>query len=82
MFDRTKLRDFIPFMNSFRLGPRITLGVKYLLMINIAVYLFQLLSSNSLLIIFGLIPGAVIEGYIWQLFTYQFLHGSFMHIFF
>jgi len=31
---------------------------------------------------FGLIPGNIIEkGYIWQLFTYMFLHGSLLHIF-
>ncbi len=32
---------------------------------------------------FGLLPSNLIgRGYVWQLITYQFLHGSFFHIFF
>jgi membrane associated rhomboid family serine protease len=31
---------------------------------------------------FGLVPYAVTHGYIWQLFTYIFLHANFLHIFF
>ncbi|HYL68637.1 MAG TPA: rhomboid family intramembrane serine protease [Candidatus Limnocylindria bacterium] len=31
---------------------------------------------------FGLVPYAVTHGYIWQLFTYIFLHGGFLHLFF
>jgi rhomboid family protein len=31
---------------------------------------------------FGLRPYAVTHGYIWQLFTYIFLHANFLHIFF
>jgi len=31
---------------------------------------------------FGLVPYAVTHGYIWQPFTYIFLHGGFLHIFF
>jgi membrane associated rhomboid family serine protease len=31
---------------------------------------------------FGLVPYAVTHGYIWQLFTYIFLHGGILHLFF
>jgi membrane associated rhomboid family serine protease len=31
---------------------------------------------------FGLVPYAVTHGYVWQLFTYIFLHGGFLHLFF
>jgi membrane associated rhomboid family serine protease len=31
---------------------------------------------------FGLVPYAVTHGYIWQLFTYIFLHHNFLHLFF
>lgn len=54
-----------------------------LIIINAVVYFFQSLYGNVLIVYFGLIPSYVVnEGYIWQVFTYMFLHGSFLHIFF
>ncbi len=63
-------------------------GVKWLVLTNIAVYLVYFFGSwmrgepifNSLL----LVPGQVIHGAVWQLFTYLFLHSltSFAHILF
>ncbi len=73
--------------------------IKYLLITNGAVFLFQLLMNN---LKFGGIPGWYIIDHwlalnpiggvnpygqpynfqIWQLITYQFLHGGFAHIFF
>ncbi len=65
-----------------------------LIIINIAIHFIQILTmqvgvgdppvSASLLMTeyLGLKPKLVIEsGYIWQLFTYMFLHGGFFHLF-
>ena len=60
-------------------------GVKFLLSINIAVFLLMKLSGqeNILFQMFGLVPQAVLNEYkFWQAFTYLFLHGSWMHILF
>lgn len=68
--------------------------VKKLLIINVAVFFLQLLMPNMGLIssertlhpfgaFFALIPQYVVEsGYVWQLITYQFLHGGLIHILF
>ena len=52
------------------------------------VYVLQLLQPmyfgyDFLVTYFGLIPGLVVaKGFVWQIFTYMFLHGNSMHIFF
>jgi membrane associated rhomboid family serine protease len=69
----------------------ITSGVKYLLIANFAVYIFQAFlihfygngAYNYFLVRFGLVPSAVLPGMrIWQPFTYLFLHdpNSIWHI--
>jgi membrane associated rhomboid family serine protease len=69
-------------------GPgRITPAVKFLLIANIAVFVLQTIVGNendySLSLFFGLVPQKVLhEFYLWQLFTYQFLHGGLFHILF
>lgn len=74
-------------------GP-VTPMIKKLLIANAAVFLYQLmmgpglgLSTQDGLLPFGayfaLIPEFVVEyGYLWQLVSYQFLHGGFFHILF
>jgi len=60
-------------------------GVKFLLIINIAVFILVELSGqkNDFFLSFGLVPSFVwTKLKIWQLFTYLFIHGSFFHIFF
>lgn len=58
-----------------------------LIIANIAVYLivgslFPGESQFKITYYFGLIPALVLhKGFIWQLFTYMFLHGNFMHLF-
>ena len=80
-------------MNSLSFGPRITKGVKTLILINCITFALTwiidlvLTRSNSLMqnhiyIVFSLTPQQVLEGFLWQLFTYQFLHGGFLHLFF
>jgi membrane associated rhomboid family serine protease len=50
-------------------------GVKWLLASNIAVYLLYFLTVDRLPWLFlELIPHMVVTGYVWQLFTYLFLH--------
>ena len=63
--------------------PSVTPVVKWLLIINIGAFILQTLHRGSYLQIFGLVPAGVLgEGYIWQLVTYMFLHGNFLHILF
>jgi membrane associated rhomboid family serine protease len=63
--------------------PSVTPVVKWLLIINIGVFILQNLFRGSYLQILGLVPASVLgEGYVWQLVTYMFLHGNFLHILF
>ncbi|MFQ5684160.1 MAG: rhomboid family intramembrane serine protease [Candidatus Binatia bacterium] len=64
-------------------GGSMTPAVKGLLIINVGVFIFQQLVGYNFTIIFGLVPYLVWrEFYVWQLFTYQFLHGGILHILF
>jgi membrane associated rhomboid family serine protease len=68
-------------------GGPITRTVRALIIINVGVYLLQivshLLGSNFIDIYFGLVPIRVTqELMLWQLATYMFLHGGVFHIFF
>ncbi len=71
---------------SYRIGfgGSLTQIVKYLLIINIAVFVLQKISPQDFLVQwFGLSPQlAIFKFHIWQFFTYMFLHGGVMHIFF
>ena len=67
--------------------PRVTIpkGVKFLVIINFIVFILSELSGQKsiLFISFGLVPSEVWTNYkVWQLFTYLFIHGGFIHIFF
>ncbi|HLV02384.1 MAG TPA: rhomboid family intramembrane serine protease [Acidobacteriota bacterium] len=69
------------------LGPRISPVVKYLIIANVVVFLWQtlasLVGSYEIIRIFGLTPYLVIARlYFWQLVTYLFLHGDLLHILF
>ena len=70
---------------SFSFGGSVTPAVKWLLIVNIAVFVLQLpyMAGRPLLWIFGLVPQLVWNDFhIWQLFTYQFLHFGLFHILF
>lgn len=64
--------------------------VKYLIIINVAVYILQLFMYNKVFFgnstfehVFGLFAPNLIGRYMfWQFITYQFLHGSLLHLFF
>lgn len=71
---------------TYSLGhSRITRIVKLLLIVNAGVFLLELISGGAakdIIYWWGLTPTLVRQGYIWQLFTYMFLHGGFFHLFF
>jgi membrane associated rhomboid family serine protease len=56
--------------------------IKKIIIINVLVFLLQnLLRRSAFTFFFALIPRMVItRGYIWQILTYMFLHGDFMHL--
>ncbi|MBA7693383.1 Rhomboid protease GlpG [subsurface metagenome] len=64
--------------------PRLTPAVKWLLIINAAVFFVQILGADTLLVDwFAVYPrtgGMALQ--IWRLITYQFLHGGIIHILF
>ena len=77
----------MPEQRQMRIGGPMTPVVKKLLIINIAVYLIQEIVSLGAPGLFSYYLGLSYDGlfrhfFIWQLFTYMFLHGGMLHIFF
>lgn len=67
----------------FSFGYGLTPVVKNLMIIMGAIFLFQMLVHGWIEFYFGLVPILVRNNYfLWQLFTYIFLHGGFSHILF
>jgi membrane associated rhomboid family serine protease len=67
----------------FSFGYGLTPVVKNLMIIMGIVFLLQMFITREIDFYFGLIPILVWKKYfLWQLFTYIFLHGGFSHIFF
>ena len=66
-------------------GYRVTRGVGVLLALTIGAFFVQLgwdlISGGTFTDFFGLSLTGLKSGYIWQLVTYLFVHGSFMHLF-
>ena len=65
------------------IGPTLTPMVKYLIITCVLVFLLQSVSPgrDEMTLFFGLTPVLVLQKiWIWQLATYLFLHGNFMHI--
>ncbi|MDP8218030.1 MAG: rhomboid family intramembrane serine protease [Candidatus Theseobacter exili] len=63
--------------------PRLTNGVKFLLISNIAVFLLSLLFRKTIWLGFGLVTDAVfLKGMLWQLVTYTFVHSGIFHLLF
>ena len=64
-------------------GGSVTPAVKFLLIVNTAVFILQIFLDQYLTWLFGLVPHLVWQNlYLWQLFTYQFLHGGLFHLLF
>lgn len=56
--------------------------VKTLVIVNCVVFLLEFTPALRIIPLFGLVPAKVINRlYLWQLFTYMFLHGGFFHLF-
>ncbi len=69
--------------------PPFTFAVKWLIIVNTAVFLLMLLLNAIapavaafLTVETGLVPLLVVHGYIWQLVTYSFQHSGLFHILF
>ncbi len=61
--------------------------VKRLILINAAIYLLTLVLKvvspqllREMILFFGLIPGQVLSGWLWQLASYSFLHADLLHV--
>jgi rhomboid family protein len=64
-------------------GRGITPAVKFLLIVNTVVFAIQTFADDRITWLFGLVPRLVWQDYyVWQLFTYQFLHGGLFHLLF
>lgn len=65
------------------MGPNVTTMVKYLVIACAVTFVLQFGAGAEMTLIFGLTPFAVLEKlFVWQFFTYLFLHGDFWHLFF
>jgi len=48
----------------------------WLIVINIIVFVIELIFGNAFLKLFALTPSLLMKGYVWQIFTYMFLHDN------
>jgi len=66
--------------------PPVTPVVKVVLIASVALYVLQLtleqFAGFSLSPVFGFVPARLVQGWIWQPFTYAFLHASMFHVLF
>jgi membrane associated rhomboid family serine protease len=69
--------------------PPFTRAVKWLIAINGIIFLLLALLQvttpqlyGEIMLLFALVPGAVIQGQVWQLVTYSFLHAGLFHLLF
>jgi membrane associated rhomboid family serine protease len=60
-----------------RIGPSLTPMVKYLIIANVAVYFLQFLTRGMLDGLLAVSPLCFRSFYLWQLFTYMFLHSRY-----
>lgn len=74
-------------MNTYFFGGPVTRTVKTLIIINVGVYILQIIfhlsGTRFFELFFGLIPARITHDFmLWQLVTYMFLHGGIFHILF
>ncbi len=67
---------------SFGLGGGMTYMVKWLLIINIAIFVMDIFTNKQYFTALGAFTyaGGVSHGQLWRWVTYQFLHADFLHI--
>jgi len=64
-------------------GGAVTPAVKFLLIVNTAVFILQTFLDYRITLLLGLVPRLVWHDlFLWQVFTYQFLHGGLFHLLF
>ena len=69
--------------SSLSIGPNLTAMVKTLVIACVASFFLQQLVGAKMILIFGLTPYLVaVKFFLWQLFTYLFLHGGLWHLLF
>jgi len=87
LYDRDYTQEH--YQHHYRGGPQMRLGfpqmtpvVKWLLIINVAVFFMQVLGGDELLVrSFSVYPFSfVVVAQFWRLITYQFLHGGVWHL--
>lgn len=62
---------------------QLTGAIKWLIIVNAVIYVFQVFLGRSFISTFGLVPYSVSHRlWFWQLFTYMFLHGGIFHLLF
>ncbi|MDD5629275.1 MAG: rhomboid family intramembrane serine protease [Elusimicrobia bacterium] len=62
---------------------RMSPGVKALVLANVAVFVVSVIAGGEFVRLFGLVPRQVLqERWVWQPFTYMFVHGGFLHLLF
>lgn len=73
-----------PYVNRYIPSNRFPVGLRWLLIVNIAIFVVSILSDRIVgpfLENFTLIPAQVVQAFaVWQLVTYMFLHAGFGHI--
>lgn len=63
--------------------PSTTPVVRWLLILNVGIFLLQMAFLDRYVHLLGLVPADFLgRGYLWQIVTYMFLHGNFLHILF
>src|SRR5438552_2300237 len=67
-------------MYSFGPGP-LTPAIKALIIANVTMFVVSI-ASPAITGYLGLIPSSVLQGRVWQVVTYMFLHGTIGHILF
>jgi len=56
-------------------------AIKWLIIANVSVYIVQMFAGKNFLYSFGLVPYQVVRNlWLWQIFTYMFLHGGLFHL--
>lgn len=73
------------YVNRYAPSNRFPVGLKWLLIVNISIfvlsYILQASNPNAFLQNFALVPAQVVQTFaVWQLVTYMFLHASIGHI--
>lgn len=74
------MSPYVPGQGRFGLGGKFTPMLTRLLIINAVIFILQLLLRGWLTAVFGLTPYLVFRGWIWQIFSYMFLHGGVWHL--